>query len=439
MSRSLIASILIMVAVGIGYTVFFQDRPANVVETAHPLQSQLDASRLLMDEQIEIATTDAESSEDSLLIDWNHCLDDLTSDACVDAIKPLIDSVSVVGNLSYVDLIERLESNLVAVEDAVVRSECQPPVEGWSESQAARAECGAKAFAELGELIRGCREAGDYDDLVNRIERSGITDLQQLFEAEQADRYARVRYTWLSAKCPDVIEAFSVAPVLVPNLEALQSYGDRDQKAALAYIERAVLLGDYRVADRYVESAMEMSRYRYMFRHEKGYWRDLTGSQRPRFGDEKVIKMIKAHDASIARTVAGIVTQNPEVGYQQLADYEYFRYPDYEHHRPDEFDGFVSELNDAPQIRSGEAPEFFEEQEDWSFRTFNLVKYQLVANRLAGRSEELHFSEAGAGNLSRIEGMIERHLDGNDLEYASQQAWEIVEQLQRDEEKSLSP
>lgn len=439
MSKELTVSILIMVAVGVGYTMFLQDRPAQVVESSHSLKTQLDTSRLSIDEQIEIATTDAESSEGSLFVDWNHCLDDLMSDACVDVITPLVDSVSVVGKLSYVDLIERLESNLIAVEDAFARSECQPPADGWSELQASRADCGAKAFAELGELIRGCREAGDYNDLVNRIERSSITDLQQLFEAEQADRYARVRYTWLEAKCPDVIEAFSVAPVLVPNLEALQSYGDRYQKAGRAYIERAVLLGDYRVADRYVESAIEMSRYRYMFRHEKGYWRDLTGIQRPRFGDEKVIASIKAHDASIAGTVARIVTKNPELGYQQLADYEYFRYPDYENHRPDEFDGFVSELNELPQIRSGQAPEFFEEQEDWSLRTFKLVKYQLVANRLAGRSEELHYSEAGAGNLSRIEGMIDRYLDGNDLEYASQKAWEIVEQLKRDEEKSLSP
>ena len=58
---------------------------------------------------------------------------------------------------------------------------------------------------------------------------------------------------------------------------------------------------------------------------------------------------------------------------------------------------------------------------------------------MRSRRRSILYSEAEAGNLSRIEAMIDPYLDGNDLEHASQQAWEIVEQLKRDEKKSLSP
>ena len=432
----LLGSILLAVLFAIGYLV---RPPQNQSQIASERVFRVDSAmphrkgRRLLPEVVTVET----DTEAPLFVDWNRCLDDRMADTCISAITPLVHSVHVVGDLSYVDLIERMDGNMLMIKDALARIECEPSPTGLNESFAGALDCGAEAFAELGELLRGCKEAGVVHGFVDRLERSNVTDLQQLAEAEQRDRYEKLRYSWLTAKCPPVIEKFKAMPTLVPNEEALKSYGNREQKAARAYTERAVLLGDYRVADQYAESASEMSRYRHMFRHEQGYWRDLTGVQPARLGDEAVVLSLKSYDAFISQVIGRLVARNPELGYQQLADHEYFRFPDFQHHRPDQFGDLIADMNSDPEIIAGNAPKYFEAEEDWASRTFSLVKFQLAANRLAGRSEDLHYTKAGAGKLGEIKPMIDRYLDANDLEYASQEAWKIVRQVSETKEKGM--
>ena len=196
-------------------------------------------------------------------------------------------------------------------------------------------------------------------------------------------------------------------------------------------------MGDYRVADRLAESAAAVNKYLDMERGEAGVWRTLVGSliredQKPRVAE------VRKRDELTEQLIRKIIAHDPVTGYQQLVDHEYHRLPAFDAYRPDVFsdNDTITAANPLDEVKSGKRSPLYDPSStsNWEQRTFDLVKHQLVANRLAGKSEELHLIVNGAGHLQEISGMIEMYLDANDLEYASQQAWEIVEKIRANSE-----
>ena len=264
-----------------------------------------------------------------------------------------------------------------------------------------------------------------------------LLDLQILADADLKEGVEKVEYTWLKANCPSVGETVSVLPELfvVEGLPTTIEWQRR--KLAAEYIQRAVLMGDYRVADRLAESAAEVNYYLDIERGEAGDLQTVIGglvreNQKPR------VAKVRQRDERTEQLIRKIIDHDPVTGYQQLANHEYHRLPAFEDRRPDWFEGDFEEMmafkNSLDDVKSGKSSPYYNPPTDWEQRTTDIVKHQLVANRLAGKSEELHFIVNGAGHLQEISGMIEMYLDANDLEYASQQAWEIVEKIRANSE-----
>jgi hypothetical protein len=372
-----------------------------------------------------------------LHLDLNECIDDLSAPACIAALTPVIAAMPVIGDLSYVDLIERLDANMEVVQESLADESCAPTDTGWSPRGEQYQSCGAEAFAEIGRLLQGCFGYEPEKDDAWSLEDRGVTDLQILADADLKEGIEEVEYTWLKANCPSVGETVNVLPELFV-VEGLQmTIESQRRKLAAEYIQRAVLMGDYRVADRLAESAARMNKYLDMERGEAGVWRTVVGSlvredQKPR------VAKVRKRDELTEQLIRKIITHDPVTGYQQLANHEHRRFPDFDSRRPDWFDDDFEEMiafnNSRDDVKSGKSSPYYSPPTDWEQRTTDIVKHQLVANRLAGKPEELHFIVNGAGHLQEISGMIEMYLDANDLEYASQQAWEIVEKIKANSE-----
>ena len=366
-------------------------------------------------------------------MDWNQCVDDVSTPECIEAITPIIAAMPVLGSLSYIDLIERLDTNLVRVQKVIADESCVPPSTGWSPGGEHYGRCGAEAFAEVGQLLQGCFGRKSSDEEAADLEHSGITDMQRLAEAELQDSYVHIQNTWLEARCESLVERLDSAPgIYIAKDGLLNEHSKRRSRRATEYIERAVLLGDYRAASNFAQSGALMIGYREQL---KGFDENLGGF-RATLGlfalgrEEEEAQLRQLHD-NTETVIRKIIKHDPVMGYQQLADHQYHRFPDYYFNSPDQIDidYLVKDTNNSPRVLAGEMPQVYSPEGNWEQRTFDMVKYQLVANRLAGRAEELHFAPAGAGKLKYISGMIDMYLDVNDLEYASQQAWEIVEQV----------
>jgi len=381
-----------------------------------------------------VVTPQLDADTNTLDIDWHQCVDDQGGSACIGAMTPLIAAVPVIGDLSYVDLIERLGTNLALVEAAVADVSCAPPSTGWSPSSKHYQRCGAEAFAEVGRLLQGCLGHGSATDAARRLEDSGVTDVQALTAAEVQDSYTRVQQTWLDSKCSEVAEQLEAMPKLHVLEVPIRLKKFVLQKRFYEYTERAVLLGDYRVAPYFAESAAQMIDYR---RERNEFGRPVvitTGGYLPvsEQGEEVVLR----HQHSLTkRVIDKIIASDPLLGYEQLADYQYHRFPDFDGHRPDVFDISLEELNSAYAIEK-RGQRVYEIEGDWEQRIFDMIKYQIVANRLAGRPEDLHFSPSGAGYIKNIREAIDMYMDVNDLEYASQQAWNIVEEVRANSQPS---
>lgn len=405
------------------------ERPTSLPESEafeaaiqEPLQTEESAFEL--DENVEEIVEEIE-------IDWNQCLDDISVTECIEAITPLIAAMRVLGDLSYLDLFERLDQNVSTVQKVVADRSCVPPEAGWSPSTERYARCGAEAFAEIGRLLRGCfGHDHDYDPVWD-LEESGVTDLALLSEAADLYSYKQAERAWLNAKCPGIRVGVTALPELYPVQDFPMSSDELLEKIAAEYIQRSAFLGDNRASPRLAESAAKVNAYLDMEKTESGFWDSVTDGL-VREDERERVAAVKQRDASLEKLIRKIVADDPLAGYQLLSDHEYHRFPNFEGHRPDEVDdtdAMIELANSHEEVMSGEKSPLYNPASDWKKRTFDMVKYQLVANRLAGRSEELHFSPAGAGKLKYISGMIDMYLDVNDLEYASQQAWEIVEQV----------
>ena len=378
---------------------------------------------------------DAEVSEFDL--DLNECIDDLSAPECIAARTPLIAAMPVIGDLSYVDLIERLDANMEVVQESLADESCAPPDTGWSPRGEQYQSCGAEAFAEIGRLLQGCFGYEPEKDDAWSLEDRGVTDLQILVDADLKEGNEEVEYTWLKANCPSVSETVSVLPELFVVEGLHMTIESQRRKMAAEYIQRAVLMGDYRVADRLAESAAKMNRFLDIERGEAGVWQTVIGAlvrenQKPR------VAKVRKRDERTEQLIRKIIAHDPITGYQQLANHEYHRLPAFDAYRPDVFsdNDTITAANSLDEVKSGKRSPLYDPSStsNWEQRTFDLVKHQLVANRLAGKSEELHFIVNGAGHLQEISGMIEMYLDANDLEYASQQAWEIVEKIRANSE-----
>ena len=133
-------------------------------------------------------------------VDWSACTDNYGSDECLSAITPLIAEVGVVGDLSWVDLIDRFDDNLKVISQVVEDPVCIPPATGLdptvehaltesADKTAGQvtANCGAKAYGEVGVLMRQCnsyprRKPPPEEQVLGEAAGRGITDLLVLYK-----------------------------------------------------------------------------------------------------------------------------------------------------------------------------------------------------------------------------------------------------------------
>ena len=200
-------------------------------------------------------------------IEWSYCMDDMTSDACMEAIDPLFHKAPVLGSLSWVQLFEKIDTNINALTAAlnnpdcgIVKPESFQPSTG---TKSANVACGARAFAELGVLAQRCGQIhSDPPSAEARLQHAqlaGETDLQVLDQLEQSARMAQLEHEWLRQRCTKNEKALYGVPNILPALQFREHEHKLSQSAfgpyaghkpwrwnSEAYIEQAVLLGDYR-------------------------------------------------------------------------------------------------------------------------------------------------------------------------------------------------
>lgn len=426
-----LSSILVLaVVVAFGWLLLQSPKPREVHKAASVQEPSVPEPAVQEAVAPPEPSVDSEVSESDL--ELIECTDDTSAPECIAAITPLIAAMPVMGDLSYVDLLERLDANMDAVQLSLADASCVPPDTGWSSSSAHSERCSAGAFAEIGKLLQGCFDYEFQKDSAGMLEYHGVTDLQMLADADVKEGVERAEYTWLRANCPRVGDTVGALPELfvVEGLPLELKWQRR--KLAAEYTQRAALMGDYRAADRLAESAAEVNEYLDIEQGEAGVWGTVVGAlvredQKPR------VAAVRKRDELTEQLIRKIIADDPITGYQQLANHEYVRLPAFEAYRPDVFsdNDTVIAANSLDEVKSGKRSPIYDpsSNSNWEQRTFDIVKHQLVANRLAEKSEELHFIVNGAGHLEEISGMIDMYLDANDLEYASQQAWEIVEEI----------
>ena len=136
--------------------------------------------------------TPAGSDVSELNPDLIECTDHTSAPECIAAITPLIAAMPVIGDLSYVDLIERLDANMEVVQESLADESCAPPDTGWSPRGEQYQSCGAEAFAEIGRLLKGCFDFEWQRDSAWSLEIHGVTDLQKLTGADLKEGIERV-------------------------------------------------------------------------------------------------------------------------------------------------------------------------------------------------------------------------------------------------------
>ena len=385
-----------------------------------------------------------------LEIDWSACTDNYGSEECLSAITPLIAEVGVVGDLSWIDLIDRFDDNLKVISQVVEDPSCIPPATGLdpiaehSQTESggktegrAIANCGSKAFGELGALIRRCnlppKNVRTEERVLADAAERGITDLAILYDLEQNVRYAQLEGQWLDKQCVKLAERSLSAPNIYHQLEiheqkkARVEAGFPDQSLrnrllfkSRTYIERSVLLGDFRLAKYYLRAAD----------FNKGFIKPiaLVG-----FAHEKhLFEPIKERDNTIEAVVDKLITHVPEVGFAAKATHLVQRYPSLLWTDPREL-AFVRDENESPYRTKG-YPKKFIPEDDWYQRALDIATYGIAADRMNGvpadlpsnplQSDVFHSDFWRSGD--KISFLI-RHLDANDWEYASQKANELVE------------
>ena len=383
-------------------------------------------------------------------VDWSACTDNYGSEECLLAITPLIAEVDVVGDLSWIDLIDRFDDNLKVISQVVEDPSCIPPATGLdpiaehSQTESAdktagraTANCGAEAFSELGALMQRChndprRSPPTEEEMLVEASRRGITDLALLYEVEQSARYGKIEETWLDKECASLTVAMQSMPTLYHQLGISDEKVRRRDSDFLdkpfrikqifisrAYIERAVLLGDFRLAQHYLKSAKLTS--------------SLLGPDRVNGyeGEEFMYEKVKQRDQEVEQVLDKLVTHVPEVGFAAKATHLVQRYPSLSFTNPREL-ADIREQNESPDRTKG-YPKKFIPEDDWYQRALDIATYGIAADRMNGvpadlpsnplQSDVFHSDFWRSGD--KISFLI-RHLDANDWEYASQKANELV-------------
>lgn len=382
-------------------------------------------------------------------IDWSACTDNYASDECLSAITPLIAEVDVVGDLSWIDLIDRFDDNLQVISKVVDDPACIPPATGldriveYSQTEStdstadqAIVNCGAKAFGELGALIRRCNLAHKNVPTEERVladaAERGITDLAILYDLEQNVRYAQLEGQWLDKQCVKLAERSLSAPniyhqlVIHDQIKDTVNSGFPDVSSSIrlfwqshTYIERSTLLGDYRLARHYLEAANSNSSLLKPL--------VLAGYEH----EKHLFVPIKERDNTIEAVVDKLITHVPEVGFAAKATHLVQRYPSVRFTDPFDLESIRDE-NESPNRIIGRPKKFIPE-DNWYQRALDIATYGIAADRMAGISADLpanpidpEIVRSEFWNDGDRQLFLERFLDPNDWEYASQKANELV-------------
>ena len=411
------------------------------------------------------------------MIDWNACIDSIEDSHCLDEVTKLVAEVPVLGDLSVTDLIAKLEVNKRTVHEVANHTECEPKPFGLQRdgallstdaaTESSIEDCGASAFAEVGALIARCRRAVDDEDgglrrtggLVKEAERKEVTDLQRLSALEQADRYDQLEFAWLNRECDEeLLESLGNMPSLYKEVNAFdvswdvigphnshffwpEDYPWKTLAIGDFYIERAILLGDYRAAHLYYDAARRMAESRIQTLKEGHPYTTWY------VGEEEYEAPVRAYDAAIQQNIEKIIAADPAVGYELLAEHLVRKFPSFDYYfdakQDEQFEAELA-IEKAELIRQDPSIEAviraheasqrktYTPKTNWHERALNMVTYQLVSNRLREIPEDLHFSKLGGkGFAVMLESRIDDFVDVNDWEYASQRANEIIAELNR--------
>ena len=386
-----------------------------------------------------------------LEIDWSACTDNYASDECLSAITPLIAEVGVVGELSWIDLIDRFDDNLKVISQVVEDPACIPPATGLdpiaehSQTESADktagraiANCGAEAFSELGALMQRChndprRSPPTEEEMLADASRRGITDLALLYKVEQSARYGKLEETWMDKECERLVSDLQATPSIFHQLKVIgdlevarveRNFPDRSARTrqlfkSYAYIERSVLLGDYRLAKDYLASSRLATA--------------LVGpSAVYGYEEEKpLFEHKKQRDQEIASVIDKIITHVPAAGFAAKATHLVQRYPPLRFTDPRDLED-IREQNESPDRIKG-TPKIFIPEDDWYQRALDIATYGIAADRMNGvpadlpsnplQSDVFHSEFWNDGDKQLF---LERFLDANDWEYASQKANELV-------------
>ena len=383
-------------------------------------------------------------------VDWSACTDNYGSDECLSAITPLIAEVGVVGDLSWVDLIDRFDDNLKVISQVVEDPACIPPATGLdptvehaltesADKTAGQvtANCGAKAYGEVGVLMRQCnsyprRKPPPEEQVLGEAAGRGITDLLVLYKLEQSARYGQLEHQWLEKKCASLVAGIKEAPAFYHQLSIHEQNTDwvnndfpgkstqiKQLFKSRTYIERSVLLGDYRLAGEYIAVANSITGLAgpnlvYGYEHE-----------RPLF------EPLKQRDREMSSVIDKIITHVPAAGFAAKATHLVQRYPPLWYTDPSDLED-IREQNESPGRIKG-TPQTFIPEDDWYQRALDIATYGIAADRMNGvpadlpsnplQSDVFH-SEFWDDSDKKM--YLERFLDANDWEYASQKANELV-------------
>ena len=388
--------------------------------------------------------------ETALDIDWTACTDKYGSEECLTAITPLIAEVDVVGDLSWIDLIDRFDDNLKVISQVVEDPACIPPATGLdpiaehSQTESADktagraiANCGAEAYGEVGLLMRRCSDdprgsPPTEEDILQDAARRGITDLGLLYKLEQNARYGQLEHQWLKKKCASLLAGMNGAHPLYHQLSihdhnadwVNNDFPDRSTRIkqlfkSRTYIERSVLLGDYRLAGEYIVAANSLTALAgpnlvYGYEHERALFEPL-----------------KQRDQEMASVIDKIITHVPAAGFAAKATHLVQRYPPLRFTDPRDLED-IREQNESPGRIKG-TPKIFIPEDDWYQRALDIATYGIAADRMNGvpadlpsnplQSDVFHSEFWNDGDRQLF---LERFLDANDWEYASQKANELV-------------
>ena len=431
--KSILVIFALVVSVAVTSWLLSEASPKPQIEEQLREQESVIKANSASPEIPEVKITDSEQAN-LIKIDWNLCLDDLHAPECIEAITPLIAEIEVVGDLGWLDLMDRLAVNMERVAASLSNPECRPPVSGFEPiSDTAADHCAARAFGELGALLRGCSRSfdGRGDSYERRVGRAniaaerGVTDLSVLDALTQVDRLDRLESTWLSAKCDALLSTLGQLPAvdaLMDEAPSLGGHGERPLgypwrmvRASNLYVERAVLLGDFRLADRYYEAARATA-----------LLKGLDPLPLLEVGDEFRDASARAFEAQLEQIITKIVAENPAVGYQAWANHLGTKHPGFILYPSDENKMLLDQENKI--LREANLPLLYFPEEDWYQRTLDLLTYQFVAQRLSGVPPEV-YENGLAGTWFYQYPEFDEILDANDREYASQRANEIIAKL----------